>query len=388
MNTRKLFYEDPHMTEFDATVTGCEADAKEGFWISLDQTAFYPEGGGQPTDLGVLAGQPVSFVKERDGLILHHVPAAFEIGTAVHGTVDAERRTDLMTQHSGEHIFSGLICRTFGCDNVGFHISDDFVTIDFNTQVTFEDLLPIEEEANRLVRANLPVHIFYPSPEELAVLEYRSKKELTGLVRIVEFPEADICACCGTHVLLTGEIGLIKLVSCQSHRGGVRLEIACGKRALDYVRTVCAENKKVSVALSAKETETGAAVKRALKELLQQKERCAAMETGWIAGKAAELSGKGPVLLLEENLSVDSTRRLCNEVLKVCGGFCGVLSDCGEDGVRYCFGETGGNLKELTAAVNAAFGGRGGGKPEFTQGTLRGSVKEIAEKVRSFYPEA
>ena len=386
MNTEKLYYLDSHLLQFEAEVLSC-TEQDGAFRIVLDRTAFYPEGGGQPSDQGYLGEVFVSFVKEKDGLIYHTAEAPIPAGTHTVGFVGRERRLDLMCQHSGEHIVSGLICRRFSCDNVGFHISDDFVTIDFNAQIEWAALKEIEEEANRLVREDLPVRCYYPDAAELAATDYRSKKALSGEVRLVEFPQADLCACCGTHVVRTGEIGLIKLISCEPHRGGVRIQMACGARALHYVQTICEENRKVSVLLSAKESTTGAAAARMLKELSQRKEHMAVMETAWVAGKAAAFAGRGNVLLREENMSPDSTRRLASELMKSCGGFAGVLSDCGEDGIRYAFGMGGGNLKALTASLNSAFAGRGGGKPDFVQGTLHGSLHDISQKLRDLFPD-
>ncbi len=385
MTTEKLYYQDSHLLQFEAEVLSCTPQ-DGAFQIVLDRTAFYPEGGGQPSDQGYLNDVPVSFVREKDGIIYHTAAAAITAGTHAAGFVDRERRLDLMCQHSGEHIVSGLICRHFSCDNVGFHISEDYVTIDFNTQIEWDELREIEDEANRLIREDLPVRCYYPDAAELTATDYRSKKALTGDVRLVEFPRADLCACCGTHVQHTGEIGLIKLISCEAHRGGIRIQMACGARALRYVQTICGENRKVSVLLSAKENATGAAAARAMKELSQRKERMAAMETAWVEGKAAALAGRGHVLLREENMSPDSTRRLASEVMKTCGGFAGVLSDCGEDGVRYAFGMAGGDLKALTAALNGAFSGRGGGKLDFVQGTLHGSLHDICRALREHFP--
>ncbi len=385
MNTEKLYYKDPHLMQFDAEVLSCTPQA-DAFLIVLDKTAFYPEGGGQPCDKGTLNGISVTDVREKDGMIYHTASQAIPAGARVTGAVDRERRLDLMCQHSGEHIVSGLICRRFSCDNVGFHIGADFVTIDFNASPEWSQLQEIEEEANRLVRENLPVRCYFPDPEELARTDYRSKKALSGEVRLVEFPQADLCACCGTHVALTGELGLIKLISCEPHRGGVRIQMASGGRALHYVRAVCEENRKVSVLLSAKENATGEAAGRILKELGQRKERMAVMETAWVEGRAAAFAGKGNVLLREENMSPDSTRRLASELMKTCGGFAGVLSDCAEDGIRYAFGMTGGDLRAITSALNSAFSGRGGGKPDFVQGTLHGSLHEICRELKAYFP--
>lgn len=386
--TEKLYYQDPYLFEFDATVLACRPE-KEGYAITLDRTAFYPEGGGQLTDLGFLNDIPVTFVKESGEEINHYCPQPLEAGTSVRGRVDGARRFDLMQQHSGEHIVSGLICAAYHCDNVGFHISDPFVIVDYNASISWEKLKEIELAANRFIWENKPAAVHYPSEEALHQMDFRSKKELkdlSGDIRIVEFPGADVCACCGTHVSFSGEVGLIKFVSCVSHRGGVRIEMLSGGRALAYLDAVQAQNHQISVALSAKETETAAAVERLKKETLGLKDRLAVLEGRAIEEKAAALAGQGAALLLEENMSVESTRRLADAVMQSCGGFCAVLSDCGEDGIRYCMGQEGGDLRELVKELNERFNGRGGGKPHFVQGTLRGDVHAVAEflKERKF----
>ena len=382
--TEKLFYKDPYLFDFDATVLACVPE-KGSYAITLDRTAFYPEGGGQLTDLGFLNDIPVTFVKEIGEEIHHYCPTPLEAGTRVHGRVDGARRFDLMQQHSGEHIASGLICSAFHCDNVGFHISDPFVIIDYNAAISWEELKAVELAANRAIWENRPVSVQYPSEEELKQLEFRSKKELkdlSGDIRIVAFPGTDICACCGTHVATTGEVGLIKFVSCVPHRGGVRIEMLSGERAFRYVDTVQGQNHQVSVALSAKETDTAAAVLRLKKEAQSLRERLAVLESRAIEEKAAALAGQGAALLLEENMSVDATRRLADAVMQTCGGLCVVLSDCGEEGIRYAMGQADGDLREITKALNEAFNGRGGGKPHFVQGTLHGDVQKVAAFIR------
>ena len=230
METEKLYYTDPFLTTFTAKVLSCEA-GKGGYLVTLDRTAFYPEGGGQPADHGTLGGIAVTDVHEKDGVVIHTVEKAVEIGENVTGRIDWARRFDHMQQHSGEHILSGILCRDYHCDNVGFHLGADTVTIDYNTDISWEEALAAEYQANQVIWADAPVEITYPSPAELEQLDYRSKKALTGKVRIVTFPEADCCACCGTHVLRAGQVGIIKVLSCQKFRSGVRMEILCGGRA-------------------------------------------------------------------------------------------------------------------------------------------------------------
>ena len=234
METEKLYYADPYQTTFTARVLGCEA-GKGGYLVTLDRTAFYPEGGGQPADHGTLGGAAVTDVHEKDGVITHTCDHPLTVGDTVEGAIDWDRRFDHMQQHSGEHILSGLICAAHHCDNVGFHLGADTVTIDFNAALTEKDVQELERAANRYIWQDHPIAISFPSPAELEALDYRSKKELTGQVRIVSFPGADCCACCGTHVASSGQVGLLKILSCQKFRQGVRLEILSGRRALHYL---------------------------------------------------------------------------------------------------------------------------------------------------------
>ncbi|MBR6652269.1 MAG: alanyl-tRNA editing protein, partial [Anaerotignum sp.] len=232
--TEKLYYLDAYATTFTAKVLECTED-KKNWKVVLDRTLFYPEGGGQPADMGTLGGVKVLDVHEKDDIITHTTDKPLEVGAEVEGEIDWERRFDLMQNHSGEHILSGVICQKYGCDNVGFHMGKEMITIDLNTKIPEEDLPWLEEKANEAIWNNVPVGIRYPSKEELDALDYRSKKELEGQVRIVNVGDYDCCACCGTHVKLAGEIGLIKIISSQNYKGGTRLELLSGKRALqDY----------------------------------------------------------------------------------------------------------------------------------------------------------
>ena len=251
METEKLYYADAFMRTFTATVLTCEP-GKGGYLVTLDRTAFYPEGGGQPADHGTLNGAAVTDVHEKDGVVVHTVEKAVEIGENVTGAIDWARRFDHMQQHSGEHILSGILCHDYHCDNVGFHLGADTVTIDYNADITWEQALAAERKANEVIWADAPVEITFPSPAELEELDYRSKKALTGQVRIVTFPAADCCACCGTHVLRAGQVGLVKVLSCQKLREGVRMEILCGGRALAYLGRVYDQARSVGQHLSVK----------------------------------------------------------------------------------------------------------------------------------------
>ena len=378
--TEKLFYADPFLVEFTARVLSC-APEKEGFAITLDRTAFYPEGGGQNADHGVLGGAAVTDVREKDGEILHYCDRALPVGETVSGAIDFARRFDLMQQHSGEHIVSGILCGRHGCDNVGFHIGHDLVTIDFNAQLTMEDVREVEALANRYIWEDHPIDVSYPTPEVLAALPYRSKKALTGQVRIVTWPGADCCACCGTHVRSSGQVGLVKLLSCQKFRDGVRIEMAAGGRAVQYCTEILDQNTHVSQLLSAKPTDTGAAVERLQKELYALRGRVAALEEGDFARKAEEFSGKGDVLLLEGDMSSESVRKLCAAVMETCGGRCAVFAGSDGQGYKYALGQEGGDLRSLVKELNGALQGRGGGKPNFAQG----SIQALEAEIRAFF---
>ena len=373
--SEKLYYSDPFLQEFTATVLSCEQD-KAGWKVVLDRTAFYPEGGGQPADTGILGDVKVIDVREKEGVIGHTCDKALTVGDTVTGRIDWARRFDHMQQHSGEHIVSGIICARYGCDNVGFHLGKDIVTIDFNHDISPEDLPAIEAQANAFIWSDTSIDIRFLEGDALRQAEYRSKKFIPGLVRLVAFPGADCCACCGTHVLRAGQVGLVKLLSCQKFREGVRMELLCGKRAFDYLSGTWEQNLAVSRALSAKPLQTHAAVERLKDELESVKLRAATLETADFARKGAEYANKGDVVLFEGDMSADSVRRLCDAVLDTCGGRCAVFA--GEDGnFKYAVGIRDGDIRPLVKELNGALNGRGGGKPNFAQGSVAAKEADI-----------
>lgn len=374
--TEKLFYEDAFLKEFSGTVLDCREE--NGKWVVLlDRTAFYPEGGGQPADQGTLGKVRVFDTQEKDGDIFHFCDGPLTVGETVEGCIDWERRFDFMQQHSGEHIVSGILCGKFGCDNVGFHIGHELVTIDFNAALSTDDVIFVENLANRYIWEDRPIQISFPSPAGLEALEYRSKKALTGQVRIVSWPEADCCACCGTHVRSAGQVGLVKLLSMQKFREGVRIELVCGGRALRYLSQVMEQNTQVSRLLSAKVLETGPAVARLLAENESLKSRMMSLEEARFSALAGQYTGTGNVLLFEEGLSPDGLRRLCDAVLHTCGGWCACFSGDDASGYKYAVGQPGGNLRDFVKELNQALGGRGGGKPDFVQGSVQAKREEI-----------
>ena len=380
METEKLYYQDPYLTTFTAKVLTCEP-AKTGFLVTLDRTAFYPEGGGQPADHGVLGGVTVTDVHEKDGVIFHTCDAPVETGAAVEGSIDWPRRFDHMQQHSGEHILSGLLCSLYDCDNVGFHLGADTVTIDYNLELTWEQVLEAERRANETIWADTPVEITFPSPETLEQLHYRSKKELTGQVRIVTVPGADCCACCGTHVRRAGEVGLIKVLSCQKFREGVRMEILCGQRAYRYLSQVYDQDHAVAQLLSVKPQDTLAAVERQNAELTAAKQRMTELEDQLFSLRAQALTGLGDVLLVEPPMRPDGARKLADAVAKAAGGLAAVFSGEGNSHVYALVQADGGDITPLVKRLNAALSGRGGGRNGFAQG----SVQADGSAIRAFF---
>ena len=382
METEKLYYADPFLKEFTATVLDCQA-GKNGYTVTLDRTAFYPEGGGQPADHGTLDGAAVTDVHEKNGVIFHNVDRAVEIGKTVSGSIDWTRRFDHMQQHSGEHICSGLICGRYGCDNVGFHMGTDIVTIDFNADIPWEELLEIEGQANRYIQEDHPIDIQFHRGAELDAIDYRSKKPLEGDVRIVAFPGADCCACCGTHVLRSGQVGLVKFLSVQKFREGVRIELLCGQRALDYLSRTWEQAKTIGQHLSVKPVDAAAAVERLEGELSALKMRCAGLEEAVFAGIAAEQAGKGNVLLFQPPMKPDSVRKLADAVSKACGGLAAVFAGEGSH-YAYALGRADGqDISAAVKALNGALHGRGGGRNGFAQG----SVEAAQSAIEAFFKE-
>ena len=379
METKKLFYADVMLRTFTASVVSCE-ETKGGFAVALDQTCFYPEGGGQPCDRGTLGGANILEVHEKAGVITHLCDKALPIGASVSGEIDWARRFDHMQQHSGEHICSGIICEKFGCDNVGFHMGADAVTIDFNADISWDELMEIEACANQYIYENHAIDIHFYRGAELDAVDFRSKKALEGDVRIVTFPGADCCACCGTHVMQSGAVGIVKFLSCQKFRDGVRIDMVAGSRAYRYLSATWEQNLKVAQMLSAKPTESAKAVERVLAELGGLKQRTAKLEEASFAQTAAKLAGSGDVLLFEDDMSPDSVRKLCDAISQVCGGRCAVFAGT-ESAWKYAIGQVNGDLRELTKNMNASLNGRGGGRPNFVQG----SVSAAKEKIEEFF---
>ena len=381
--TEKLYYQDSHLFTFEAAVLDCRKE-KKGYSIVLDRTAFFPEGGGQLADTGVLGGVRVLDVHERGGEIRHCTDAPLEIGAHVEGIVDAGQRLRRMQNHSGEHILSGLVHNAYGFDNVGFHMGAECMIIDFSGELTWEQLTELETRANEIVRQNIPLHIWFPDANELQSLEYRSKLELTENVRIVEIPGVDRCACCAPHVERTGEVGIVKILDSQRHRGGVRVSVVCGLDALEDYRARQESVTEISRALSAKRGEVTRAVQRVLNEQQSMKERCDALSLALIRYMAeAEPETAGNILVFDATLGEIAQRELVNRLTEKAGGFAAVFCGSNEDGWRYIVGSRRLDLRAMSREINAAIQGRGGGTPQMIQGSARADRAEIEARLRA-----
>ena len=376
IRTRKLYYEDAYKTEFTALVVS--ADAGD---IVLDRTAFFPEEGGQSADTGVLGGFRVADVKIKDGEIHHLLEdrnASFEAGTEISGRIDWQHRFSNMQQHSGEHIFSGLVHSTYGFDNVGFHLSDNEVTLDFNGVIGPDGIRDIERRANEIIFRNIPSEIRFLSGEEAKTAEYRSKIDLDDEIRVVTYPGVDACACCAPHVALTGEIGCLKVVGLQNYKGGIRVSILCGMRAMEVFFHDRDILEKTANYLSNSTDEVYHLVVKARTELAETKAALAEAAKKLVQVRIDQIpAGDGNAVLFEESLDAGAMRSAVNSLVQKKNGFCGVFAGSDADGYRYVIGKQGGDARTINNELREKFGARGGGKPEMVQGSVTASRADI-----------
>lgn len=388
--TQKYYEADAYRREADAVILAAEPDGRGSGKLALDGTVFYPEGGGQPADHGTLtlpdgARLTVTDVHEQGGVIWHRVDALPDTaapGTAVTGRIDWAWRFDKMQQHTGEHILSGILHQMFGAENVGFHIGSDAVRMDTSVPISAEGLREAELAANRIVWQNLPVLITYPTREELARMTYRSKKEIEGQVRIVTIPGADVCACCGTHTAATGAVGQIKILAAENYKGGVRLSIVCGERALLAAQAMRQRQADIGALLSAKPSETAHAVHRVYDEYTALKFAHFGLCSELFDALAAQVVPGADAIRIVPGLDPDGLHRLAARLSEATTGLCAALT-ANEKGTGYCLAQAGGDVRALTKALNTALNGRGGGKP----GICQGSCAATPEQVERFLKE-
>ncbi|MBR6315114.1 MAG: hypothetical protein IKR49_10830 [Clostridia bacterium] len=365
--------------------------------VELDRTAFFPAGGGQSGDRGTLfpvgdppagtpadpAGCTVENVEIRPEGLLHLVKNTAENvkklapNTVLHAEIDRDKRFSDIQQHSGEHILSGVVCGRFGYTNVGFHLSDQEVTVDFDGVLTENDICKVENLVNEIIWENRPIRVFFPTEAEKDSLCYRSKKEVEGPLRLVEIEGVDLCACCAPHAERTGEVGALRIVKSEKNKGGTRLWILCGKRALLDTRQKLDQNKQVSAMLSAKQSETAQAVRRL-------KEAHLALEYELVGMKRQLLQSQADAAPVQDvqfavlDGDMDMLRFYADRLAKKANRFAFVCTP-GEDKKFILLTKTNEDLRPVMQALRDRCGARGGGRDGVMQGSLAATEEELRQ---------
>ena len=390
--TEAIFDRDPRELSFKARVLSCEerrtAAGESRFAVVLDRTAFFPEQGGQKADRGTLGGAKLLDAEINEGVIVHILDAPLEAGSEVEGEVDWARRFDFMQQHTGEHILSGLANRLYGAENVGFHLSEREVQLDFSVQLSEAELEALEHAANQAIFRDIPVKAYYPDAEELAALNYRQKKELTGAIRIVELEGVDCCACCAPHVARSSEVGILKILSAMNYKGGTRLYIACGMRAVQDYAARIREAQQLSKLLSAPQGELSAAVVRLQEKAMAAEQRAAETALALILARAeAEIREKEQtqgreqaeadgICLILPPLPESTLQRAVKPLKELFSGVVALFAGDDESGYAFLMLGDGVDWKPFLAELRAR-GGKGGGGKDRVQGRLLCRAKEL-----------
>ncbi len=384
--TQRLYDTDSYLTEFDCKVVSLYSD-DEFTYIKVDRTAFFPEGGGQTSDVGYLGNAYVENVQIIDGEILHFVKNRDEnvenitVGATLHGKIDMKKRFSDMQQHSGEHIFSGIVNSLYGYNNVGFHLGKEIVTLDFDGVLEEDDICKVENLVNKAIWDNLPIRVILPKKEELSAYSYRSKIEIEGQVRLVEIPGVDLCACCAPHVKATGEIGIVRVVYFEHYKGGTRVSILCGERALLDIRHKCKQNRLVSNLTSAKQDETAVAVERLKKEIEKLKYENTGLVRELLSHKANGIEQDEIVFVFDEKLQGKLLSDFALQIKDKARKLTACFAPSG-DTVRYCILSESENLSEIAKKLNATFSGKGGGRGSIIQGSISGERDEIERFIK------
>lgn len=367
--------------EFDSVVTACE-ESKEGWLCILENTEFFPEQGGQTCDRGTLNGIEVKHVSIKNDVIYHLMECPIQVGTKVHGEIDFEHKFRNMQMHSGEHIFSGTAHKLYNATNVGFHLSENSATMDFDVKLDREQIETIEKKVNDYIYDNLPIIVSFPTKEELVNIDYRSKKEIDGQVRLVEIPGVDICACCAPHVERTGEIGLFVVTSFENYKGGVRLNYLAGRRAFEYVKEQREALKsirgtlEVKSGLEAEAVEKMAEANRNLSfSVIELKNRAVADE---IKRSYETNPNAEDGLWIGEANQAEAMKSAMNALHSCYSGVCAAF--CGKENEYQYFME--GPVDKLSSIVQILkdrYGAKGGGKPDSVRGKATITESEIRD---------
>ncbi|MBQ7223148.1 MAG: alanyl-tRNA editing protein [Erysipelotrichaceae bacterium] len=377
------YYQDPYCREFDSKVVSCEEDS-DRWKVVLSDTIFYCEGGGQPSDTGYLDEAEVLLVKEVNGTPVHYCDRPLEVGKTVRGKIDWQRRYQHMQNHSGEHVVSGLVHKNFGYDNVGFHMGQ-FIQLDFNGPMSWEEALEIERQANEVIDENIEIRECFPTDEELQDLDYRSKKELSGQVRIVDIEGADRCACCGTHVRGTGEIGAVKVLSLEKHKNGVRMMILCGSRLRDYLAAIYEQNRQISNLLSAAPLRTAEYVERMLQRNHELSGQLNRFKEETLLASLAKAGRERVHILFTQDIDKPILTRYGNEALSCEKAEVAALFNRREDGWEYLIMSQKVNLRDFSGEINRRLNGRGGGRPDIIQGVVSAEKEEIEKLMKELF---
>ena len=377
--TKKLYDKDAYLKEFSAIVLSCEK-AENGYEVILDQTTFFPEGGGQASDEGTIDGIKVTDVQEKEGTIIHTLEAPLEKGKEVSCMLDWELRFSRMQAHSGEHIVSGVVHSEFGYSNVGFHMSDAIMTVTFDGVLTPDDIKKVEIESNRAVYRNIEIKAINPTKEELEKLEFRSKIELGDDARIVIIGDIDSCACCAPHVARTGEIGLIKIINSYAYKQGTRIEMLAGSLALSDYMSLNSANKELMALLSASRESVNDAVIKQNEQLVALRTQNAQMSKELALLKLNPVSVGESVYAIAKDLSFDELRHCSNNLLEKGAKVC-VLFSFSDDGAAYVVSSKTEDVRAIVKTLNEKFCGKGGGKPDYAQGKLSQANEEELKRV-------
>ena len=381
--TVRLYDEDAYKTEFEAEVIACEeVEKKDGkvYQVWLDQTLFFPEEGGQSPDMGTIDGVEVLDVQIKDEVIAHTLVSPLTVGATVKGVVDWQHRFYNMQQHSGEHIFSGIVYNRFGYDNVGFHLSDSIVTMDFNGVISAEEIAEIETAVNQAIIENIPVEVSFPTKEELKTLEYRSKIEIEGQVRIVTIPGYDVCACCAPHVRRTGEIGMLKVMNVQSYKGGVRVSILCGFRALEAFRQKADIITELMAQFSTNQEAIVENVVKLKNANQTMKNQLATAKQELMEYKVSAIPEDSEnAILFESDLETPVVRNVVNGLVEKFAGISAVFVGDDENGYQFIVGSKNKDCRAIAAALREKLSARGGGSDKMIQGSVAASQLQIGE---------
>lgn len=378
----KLYEKQSYLKENRTVVLQCFRD-KNDIFVALKESIFFPEEGGQYADKGWISyGENKVRLLDgqiKNGEIFYLVEEEIPEGTEVFCELDWEMRYMRMQQHTGEHILTGTIHRYFGFNNVGFHLSDDApVTLDLDGVLTVEQAMEMETLANLVIYQNLPVEDSYPSKEALASITYRSKIEIEGQVRLITIPGVDICACCAPHTARTGEVGLIKIVSMQNYKGGTRLNILCGMRALVHYREQLALMSSLANSLSTRPEQVAAIVNSQKEEILMLRHQVSQMAERALLGDIDRLPDcANACVFTSKDTSAVAIKNAFNAMAKRFGGYVGVFAGDDENGYRYNAGSGILDSRVLAGFMREKLAAKGGGSREMIQGKTLAKRAEI-----------